>query len=402
MGALKHNITKIYLYYIFRSFILAYVIERLFWASRGMSIADTVYTEFVYAFVIILLEVPSGLWADRYGRKLVILVGSLFNVIASSMMLFIYGLPLFSIAIVFSAINGAFTSGSVNALLYDSLDAIGEKHRFERVLANVKMLRYGSGLLAAFIGAYTAANLTLLFNYEISLVSTIIAFVIVLTLKEVPQASAAQKETVSEARLTLKELMALSIQTLKTDGTLRRMMCLAGAIGGAIIYIEEFWQNFFVALHVNVLYFGLFSGIMSLSVILASHYSPKINRALRQHPILKQHRYSLLLIVMAVLHLTAGWFPSSASIIFMAFAVGIAAMNENMIYSDLHHRVDASNRATMESIYSMVERSLVIFIGLIFGWVSDATNVFSGFIAIGGALLLVLLLLSLSKSQATE
>jgi len=402
MGALKHNIIKIYLYSIFRSFILAYVVERLFWASRGMSITDTVYTEFVYAIAIIVMEIPSGLWADRYGRKIVMVVGSLFNVIASAMMLFIYGLPMFSLAIGFSAINGALTSGSVNALLYESLEAIGEKHRFERVLATVKMLRYGSGFIAAFVGAYTAANFTLLINYEISLVSTLIALVIVLTLKESPQVKAIDDEKSFKVSLSLRDLVGLTIKTLKKDGSLRRMMCMAGAIGGVIIYIEEFWQNFFEQLHVDVLYFGLFSGVMSLSVMVASHYSPKVNRFLRQQPVIKEHRYSLLLVLMICLHLIIGLFPSLGSLVFMGVAVGLAAINENMIFSDLHHRIDASNRATMESVYSMVERSLVIFLGLIFGWTSDRLDVFSGFVAIGVALLFILVLLTIFQSRGTQ
>lgn len=400
MERFKNNIQKIYLYYFFRSFILAYVIERLFWASRGMSITDTVYTEFVYAFAMIFLEIPSGLWADRYGRKNVILLGSAFNVMTLFMMLHIYGLTLFSIAIALSAVNGALTSGSVNALVYDSLAACGEKNRFEKVLARIKVTRYASGLLAAFIGAYSANRMGLLFNYQVSFVSTILAFLVMLSIKEPPRSADDSEMTEETQTLSVPALIRMSVITLKKDAFLRRIMFLAGAMGGAIVFIEEFWQNFFDLLQVDVLYFGLFSGAMSVSVILASHYSPIINGFFRDHTFLSHKRFPILMLAMLSTLLVIGLMPSVFSLLLMCIAVGIAAINETMVHTDLHHRVSSANRATIESVYSMVERLLVICLGLIFGWVSDWTNVFGGFTALGIALFGILVITSLFKRDS--
>ena len=80
---LKNNFLWIQLYYFFRSFIFAYVIERLFWRSRGISIADTVYIEIIYAVTLVFMEVPTGIWADRWSRKRMINIGAILTFIGS-------------------------------------------------------------------------------------------------------------------------------------------------------------------------------------------------------------------------------------------------------------------------------------------------------------------------------
>jgi hypothetical protein len=54
---------------IFYNLTPAYVIERLFWEQKGMTIQMVVYTEILFAITIALLEVPTGIIADKWGRK---------------------------------------------------------------------------------------------------------------------------------------------------------------------------------------------------------------------------------------------------------------------------------------------------------------------------------------------
>lgn len=393
MRMVKNNVLKIYGYYFFRSFILAYVIERLFWESRGMSIADTVYTEFIYAFAIIILEIPSGLWADQYGRKKVILLGSFFNVATLLLMLFAHNFVMFAVAILLSAVNGALTSGSTNALLYDSLVVTKSTDRFGRILANIKMIRYSSGLIAALIGGWTASKSGFLFNYQISLISTIVALLFALSLKEVRLKNQVKED--QGERHSIKELVLLTTQTLKQNHRLTAMMVSAGVVGSAVIYFEEFWQNYFGNLSVPVVYFGLFSASMSISVIIASNFSPNIVQWMLKKPWLSHNRHKILLLIMASLYLSAGVFPSILALVLMCLAVATAAINENMIHCELHHHIASENRATMESVYDMIERLFVVVLGLVFGWVSDIYTVFTGFASIGIALITLNILISM-------
>ena len=105
---LENNIKYISLYFFFRSFIFAYVIERLFWRSRGISISETVYLEFVYAVVIIALEIPTGLWADCWQRKSLISGGAVLAFIGSIIMVYVQGFWMFALVITLSGIQRRF------------------------------------------------------------------------------------------------------------------------------------------------------------------------------------------------------------------------------------------------------------------------------------------------------
>lgn len=74
------NIKLIYLATVFQNLCFAYVIERLFWESRGMSIKEVVYTEIIYVTLISLLEVPSGFLADKLKRKALLFTSVLFTI----------------------------------------------------------------------------------------------------------------------------------------------------------------------------------------------------------------------------------------------------------------------------------------------------------------------------------
>lgn len=67
------NIRKLYVIRFFHNLIPAYVIERLFWEQRGMSIQMVVYTEIIFAVTVVLLEVPTGIIADKWGHSLSLL-----------------------------------------------------------------------------------------------------------------------------------------------------------------------------------------------------------------------------------------------------------------------------------------------------------------------------------------
>lgn len=75
------NIRRLYAIRFFHNLIPAYVIERLFWEQRGMTIQMVVFTEIIYAITVVLLEVPSGIAADKWGRKRMMVLNAFFRLL---------------------------------------------------------------------------------------------------------------------------------------------------------------------------------------------------------------------------------------------------------------------------------------------------------------------------------
>lgn len=128
-------------------------------AVRGFSLVEIGLTETVFHIVSLLFEIPSGILADIFGRKRMLMVSRLMSIIASIIMILSNDLLSVCISIAFTALSYNCASGSDTALAYDSLKSVGEESRFENYNSNMFLIyRICTGLstlcagLALFIG----------------------------------------------------------------------------------------------------------------------------------------------------------------------------------------------------------------------------------------------------------
>jgi len=373
---LKRNMMYVQLYYFFRSFIFAYVIERLFWRSRGISIAETVYIEIIYAVVVFSMEIPTGVLADRFSRKYIIISGSILTLIGAIGMLFAHGFIVFACIIALSGISGALTSGSVSALIYDSLKEVGETLSFEKYLARIKAIRYGSGLIAALVGSFVASRYNLLMPYQMSVISCVMMVIFNLLLTE-PRKGAVEKH------MSVKEIINVTRSVIINQTFLKYVIVSGAVIGASIIYIEEFWQNYCDGIHINIVYFGIISGLMSMVVLISSKRTTVYVQYLRNNIKRKKRFYHVLTLISGVSFISLFIIRHPIGIIMMLIAIYIEALFDTLILGDIHHSVESEYRATAESVYAMISSSFSVAFGLIFAYGSEKMGVYGGFLLIG-------------------
>ncbi len=131
----------------------------IFYLSRGLTVSQTVYLSALYAFVSILLEVPSGYLADRIGRKRTLLVGIACLMAAQGLYLGAHGFAAFSIAFIFLAASGACFSGTEEALLFDTLKEQGTEKTMTRHNSRYLSARNLPKIFIPAIGAFVAQDL---------------------------------------------------------------------------------------------------------------------------------------------------------------------------------------------------------------------------------------------------
>ena len=88
-----------------------------------------------FMFCTFALEVPTGIIADRFGRKVSILLGGFVSMIAALVMISVPRLDVFFLAETLLALGVALMSGAGEALLYDSLVALGREGEAKRAFA---------------------------------------------------------------------------------------------------------------------------------------------------------------------------------------------------------------------------------------------------------------------------
>ena len=136
--------------------------------ALGLSLTEVLLGESVFAATILLFEVPSGVLADRLGRKRTLIAGAVF--MASGIIVFALAQS-FTHVLLTQALCGigmAFQSGADSALLFDSLKLLGREKEFRKVLGQTQTVTYliaipitmSSGLISDWFGLRFAVTLT--------------------------------------------------------------------------------------------------------------------------------------------------------------------------------------------------------------------------------------------------
>ncbi len=365
------NLWKLYAFRFISSLIPAYVIERLYWEERGMTIQMVVYTEIIYALTIVLLEVPTGIMADKWGRKRMLVGSAILGCSEFLILLFATEFWHFATVVFLAGISRAASSGTENALLYDTLALQGKADSFEKQLGRLNACDFVSFMLAALCGSLLASKFNLELNYWISLGSALIALVLSISLIEPPEAA---DDASDEDDIPFKRYVTESLCFFRVNPGVS-LIVLSGMITGAAMgYIYEFWQLYANRLEVPILFFGVLSAAIMLLQLPGN---------LLAHLLIRRFSYrTLIFIVTTVIAIGFTFVATSMDYI------GLAAMLVICLFSGvmepiaavyLHHRIDSSMRATIDSFRSLGENAVSILIGLGFGYFSTQYDVFGGY-----------------------
>ncbi|MFB1081675.1 MFS transporter [Jeotgalibacillus sp. JSM ZJ347] len=364
----KRNIKVLYVISFFFSLIPAYVIERLFWEMRGMSVLDVVLTEIIFGSVMLLLEVPSGVLADRIGRKPLIITGVLFEGLMFAILITADSFWEFGLAVAFAAAGAALLSGAENALLYDSLAAVHQEERFDGHIGRLQAVRMVSLFIAAMSGSFLAARVPLEVNYWLSLSSTLIAFLLTLLLKDVEQKG-------EEPEYAISDQIIEAVRFFKRQPALVYVLFLGISVGLAAGFVEEFWQLYLVDAGISVSFFGLFYGVILIAQIPGALAAHSLRNRFDREILLK----GVILIGASALTLSAlqvNWIGALAIILFLL----AAGMTEPLIMGALHEKADSRIRVTLESFQSLVFNAVLISAGMGFGYIATSFTLASGFL----------------------
>ena len=180
------NIWRLFTSQALFMFILWVPIWVVFLQGKGISLTQIGLLEAVAWVLTAVAEVPTGAFADRWGRKTSIAIGSL--VYAGSMFLILTEAmsPAFLLGYALWNTSFAFVSGADTALLYDSLKADGRESEAAKQSGRSLAIQQASQGIAALAGAALATvDITLCFT--LCGVAAVASAGLILTVKEPPR-----------------------------------------------------------------------------------------------------------------------------------------------------------------------------------------------------------------------
>lgn len=179
----KRNIVLDYLHMFFRNSNFTHGIWVAFLLVKGFSLLDVGIFEMVFHMSGLLMEVPTGVIGDLYGRRTSRLLGITSYFVYLIIVLFSSNYILLIIGFIFGGTSYTFESGSADALVYDSLKETGDADKFMKINGIREMIYQAATVIVLFLtGLFLEGRHET--DFYLTAVMYIIAFVIIFNMKE--------------------------------------------------------------------------------------------------------------------------------------------------------------------------------------------------------------------------
>ncbi|MCR5199679.1 MAG: MFS transporter [Saccharofermentans sp.] len=358
MDICKKQLRKLYAMNFLGNISIAGAAWVLLLVSCGYSIIEIGILETVFHLVSLTAEIPSGVFADVFGRKKSLLLSCVCSVISAVTRIFWIGSFVgVAVSIGFNALSYNFASGSDSAIAYDTLKENNKQDDYDRYISTQTMIyRISNG--AATLAAGVAVMLGNTKAHIISIILAVIQILVAVTLKENKVISDnADKEFTTRVKETVGE----SLLFLKGNRKVTGLIFRNALIGGIDVLLLFFLQAKLPMTGISDWVLGPLLFAMSLGGIIGAVLSVKV----RNWPFRR-------IFMMCLAVVTAGFFANFTGVAWIMTAGGfMAAFADDLIQIradvELNALVPSEQRATLISVNSWCFSFVMIFMSPLAG-----------------------------------
>lgn len=371
---MKRLLAKIYAYTFLSDFVLIYPLYAVMFSDFGMEPWQIATLLAIWSTTAFLLEVPSGILADKYSRKHILFAGQCIRTFAFITWILFPNFAGFLVGFVLWGIESALSSGTYQALLYDELQELKEERQFTKIYGRARTVSF-----IAILSASVLASPAILLGYPFILIlSSIAVFLAGLIIIFLPKArkseSTREKEYFSILKRGLKGVFENAVVF-----KLLFFTSLAFAFGSAL---EEFYSLFADSAGLPVYGIGIFIALVTGMEGFASFAAYRFEK-------LKAAWFYLLFILSGLLLLLAGYLftvPALLLIILFALPSGII---QTVFEGKLQHAIPSGVRATISSVKGFFTETKTLAIYFAVGFIAQVGDYRDSFIVFGIIMMLV-------------
>jgi predicted MFS family arabinose efflux permease len=371
-----HNIIRLYIIKASKWFMLIMPIVVLFYQDNGLGMQEVFVLQAFYSIAIVVLEIPSGYFADALGRKKTLIIGVILGFLGYLVYSFSFGFWGFLIAELVLGFGQSLISGADSALLYDTL--LQQRKENDYLKHEGRMISIGNfaEALAGIAGGLLVA-ISLRYPYYIQTAIAFVAIPAAFTLIE-------PKLHGTAIQISFSKIIGVVKYALIDNKKLRWNILYSSFVGASTLTMAWFVQPWFIKIELPVTLFGFLWTVLNLSVGVTALFAYKLDRFMG----VKSTVLGFTLIL-ALGFFGAAFFQNSWGLIFL-FAFYMARGVATPILKDYINRITASDvRATILSVRNFVIRIIFAIWGPFYGWYTDAFSL-QGALIIAGFIFILL------------
>lgn len=407
---LKTNNYILYLYaflsklHFFGSLCVPFYLNRL-----GISYALMFTIETIFSICIFLFEIPTGIIADKFGRKISLFLGTLLFGISHLISGTTLNIGVFIFGQIIGAIGLSLESGADKALIYENAKYQNKTPQEISAIAS-RFDGFGTiGMLIAFpLGSIFVASG--IFNYTSSLglvfiatgISAVFASIIILFIKEPKNILSNEKNNLETSTENKKiEHKKLLLENTKgclyafKNPELRKLSLDYSVISAFTFLMFWFYQSLLLENNINIALNGFVASGFNLAASILLFASGFIQKKIGT----SRTRF-LSAFIPGVLYILVFFFYKNIYVILIAiFGITMLRLFRNpILITQMNLKIQDENRATVLSGVSMFNRIIVAIFYPLSGMLMDK-NPHLTYLIVGIVTIIFSILLSSSKQN---
>lgn len=361
-----------------------------FLISKGLDLFQVNLVNFMYFATCFICEIPTGAFADVFGRKLSFIL----SCFLLSIGMLVYGVSDsfwgFVAAEVIAAIGSTFASGAFQAWMIDRLKHQGYSGSLNSIFAKEQLLRNGVGIAAAIIGAYLIEKHAFLPWVIGAIVMGLVGIVAIISMEE--------ENGFTNNHFSLAPSLKSMVGTVRASASHCvnnkpfRFIIISGFVQMFAVQAANMqWQPFFGQFFTNKTNFGFIYAGISIALIIGSIAAPRFLKIIKNERLaisLSQLGIGLCIALTTLFH---SLIPALSVFLFHEFFRGIFSPLKDVYLND---NIPSKERATLISIDStsrlfggmiglLVSGAIAQYVSLPMAWI------FSGIILTSATLIMI-------------
>jgi MFS family permease len=364
---------RLYLYTFVYDLIFAYPIYSVLFQSRGMSVLQITVLLMWWSTSAGLLEVPSGALADHWSRRNLLVLAPLIKMACFVTWYVADGsFLLFALGFTFWGVGSSLYSGTLEALLYDGLAALGRQDDYELVRGRQRVAKHlgcGTACVVGGIIAHYSMDWALL----LSLAPLASACALALTLREPPRFSlVGDAHYLSHFRNAWREL--------RHNRTFRYTLIYQMIAVGVLGEMDEFDPLYYTLVGVPLYALGWLQAVRAVAESVGNLSAHRLKHVAPLE--------TAAPLVIGVLLVLVGVFPCKAMIALIILSYLLLSPVEVLIEGKMQDSIRTASRATVLSGASLFGMVAGLPMQILFGlaarrWGLGAGYVFFGLVLLG-------------------
>lgn len=372
---LQANVWKFYVYKTLRGLLmgLATPILVLYFLDRGITLAEFMVLMSVLNLSVFVLEVPTGVVADKYSRKWSVCSGSVFMGICILIQLTTVNYPLLILGSIAWGLGESLVSGADSALLYDSLLADQMEEAFQQIVGTAISLQLSATVLGTLLCGIIVKHVGLRGPLLIGQGVMILAVIIAALFKEPPFLQSHRRQEDKTFKGQISSYTTHLKASFQFIGQQRELIVLIfiNVVVLRLGYLTErpFAQPYLTFFEYTPQHISFFYTLFYSITALFAKFSHEITSLVGSN---ERNALSLINLsgIVSLVFMVNAW----TGIVVVMTMSGIYVMNglfTPFMENSLNQRLTSEKRACCLSIAKMGNNFLGIFLGPLFGYLSD-------------------------------